>query len=81
MKRFPKKLNRAVSQIRRSAKNSRKLQDACGRYQHIFAVYPQTLDMLPMNAKNVLLSHESSEEELSHAISITTPDELQKFYK
>lgn len=81
MKRFPKRLNRAVTQIRRTAKNSQKLKDACGRYQDIFAVYPQTLDMLPMNAKNVLLSHENTEEELSHAIPITTPDELQKFYK
>lgn len=81
MKKFPKKLTQAVRQISRSAKNSRKLQMACGRYQHVFAVYPQTLDMLPLDAKNVLLSHEHAEEELWRAIPITTPDELQKFYK
>ncbi len=77
---FPKELTRVISEIRRVANNHKKLEIACIRYREIFAVYPHIIHHLPQNAQALLLSEQEQSENAAE-ISVTTPAELQKFYR
>ena len=68
----------AVESIRQASPDVDRLRNACVKHRKIFAVHPQLIQMLPQNARDILLS--SPESEQDDSLRVTTPAEIDRFY-